>query len=69
MSLTGIVEHDTIKLPRGIHLPDGTHVQIVTIDGAQPTPRTNGSLRHLAENPVDDPLTDGARRHDDYVVS
>ena len=28
MSITAIVENDTIKLPAGIHLPDGTRVQI-----------------------------------------
>ena len=28
MSITAIVENDMIKLPAGIHLPDGTKVQI-----------------------------------------
>ena len=28
MSITASVENDTIKLPAGIHLPDGTEVQI-----------------------------------------
>ena len=28
MSIIAIVENDTIKLPAGIHLPDGTKVQI-----------------------------------------
>ena len=28
MSITGIVENNTIKLPPGVHLPDGTEVSI-----------------------------------------
>ena len=28
MSITAIVENDTIKLPAGVHLPDGTRVLI-----------------------------------------
>ena len=28
MSFTGTVENDTIKLPPGVHLPDGTRVTI-----------------------------------------
>jgi len=67
MSLTGIVKRDAVKLPEGVHLPDGTRVRIVTLDSVQPTPPANGSLRRLSENPVDDPVTDGARRHDDYL--
>ena len=69
MSVTGIVEHDMIKLPRGVHLPDGTQVQIVTVDSGRVVPSATDALRRLAENPVDDPVTDGARRHDDYVLS
>lgn len=68
MSMTGIVEHDMIKLPRGVHLPDGTRVQIVTVESVPVTPVATDALRRLAENPVDDPVTDGARRHDDYVL-
>ena len=30
MSITAIVENDTIKLPPGVHLPDGTEVSIET---------------------------------------
>jgi len=28
MSITAIVENDTIKLPAGIHVPDGTSVEV-----------------------------------------
>ncbi len=29
MSITGIVENDTIKLPPGMHVPDGTKAEII----------------------------------------
>ena len=29
MSITAIVENDTIKLPPGVHVPDGTKAEIV----------------------------------------
>jgi hypothetical protein len=28
MSITGTVKNDTIKLPLGVHVPDGTRVEI-----------------------------------------
>ena len=31
MSITATVENDTIKLPAGVHLPDGTTVKIEAI--------------------------------------
>ena len=33
MSITGTVENDIIKLPPGVHLPDGTKVSIEPRDG------------------------------------
>ena len=30
MSITAIVENDTIRLPAGVHLPDGTAVRLDT---------------------------------------
>ena len=40
MSITAIVENDTIKLPPGIHVPDGTKAEIVlqTEKAATPGP-------------------------------
>ena len=32
MSITATVENDTIRLPEGFHIPDGTQVMIETID-------------------------------------
>ena len=29
MSITAIVENDTIKLPPGVHVPDGTSARII----------------------------------------
>lgn len=31
MSITATVENDTIKLPEGVHLPDGTAVRVEPI--------------------------------------
>jgi len=40
MSITAIVENDTIKLPAGIHVPDGTSVRLDLLEtqGARPWP-------------------------------
>ena len=32
MSITATVENDTIRLPEGLHIPDGTQVLIETIE-------------------------------------
>jgi hypothetical protein len=32
MSITATVENDTIRLPEGFHIPDGTQVVIETIE-------------------------------------
>lgn len=37
MSITATVENDTIKLPAGVHLPDGTTVRIEAIEDTAPT--------------------------------
>ena len=39
MSITAIVENDTIKLPPGVHVPDGTQARIVfeTAGGGEPS--------------------------------
>ena len=37
MSITATVENDTIKLPAGVHLPDGTTVRIEAIEDTGPT--------------------------------
>ena len=35
MSITAIVENDTIKLPAGVHVPDGTKVSIETVPATE----------------------------------
>ena len=37
MSITATVEKDTIKLPPGVHFPDGTPVRIEPIEDHGPT--------------------------------
>lgn len=37
MSITAIVENDTIKLPPGVHVPDGTQAEVVFKTEAEPT--------------------------------
>jgi len=34
MSISAIVENDTIKLPAGVHVPDGTKVEITLPTGS-----------------------------------
>ena len=38
MSITAIVENDTIKLPPGVHVPDGTRAEIILPGGEQAGP-------------------------------
>ncbi len=64
MSITAVVEKNTIKLPEGSHLPDGTQVRV--------EPLTTGS-RTLAERyagligTADDLPADLAQNLDRYV--
>ncbi len=37
MSITATVENDTIKLPEGVHLPDGTRVRVEAEERVEPT--------------------------------
>jgi hypothetical protein len=68
MSITATVENDTIKLPPGVHLPDGTRVRI---EAAELPPAAPG--RTLAERYAkfvglaDDLPEDMAKNHDHYL--
>jgi len=44
MSITATVENDTIKLPEGIHLPDGTQVTVEPVEGT-PMPSSMNASR------------------------
>jgi hypothetical protein len=63
MRITAIVEQDTIKLPDGVHVPDGTRVrlEIATAGASQWPPdyfeRTAGVL---AGEPLERPAQGGA---------
>ena len=37
MSITATVENDTVKLPEGMHLPDGTPVRLEFLADAAPS--------------------------------
>ena len=64
MSITAIVENDTIKLPAGIHLPDGTRVQIE----AQVPPQRSVAERYAGlAGLADDVPADLARNLDHYI--
>ena len=74
MSITAVVENDTIKLPPGVHLPDGTEVSIETADAADAADAAGAASRGtLAERYAkfvglaDDLPEDMAKNHDHYL--
>lgn len=68
MSITAIVENDTIKLP--VHVPDGTRVEIV-LPGENATatsPRKTFAERYAKYEGIADGLpADFAENHDHYL--
>ncbi|MEO5722213.1 MAG: hypothetical protein ABIR71_12170 [Chthoniobacterales bacterium] len=67
MSFTGVVENDSIKLPSGMHLPDGTKVQIQPEEVEVPAPRAGETFaERFAEfiGCVDSSVRDRADNHD-----
>jgi hypothetical protein len=61
MSFTATVENDTIKLPPGVHLPDGTQVTVKPAEGSF-------TERYAEFIGVDDTLPeDFAVNHDHYL--
>lgn len=70
MSFTATVENDTIKLPPGVHLPDGTTVTIVPADPAPEDgfarPTIYEALKEFA-GCIKDAPPDLAANHDHYV--
>ncbi len=65
MSITAVVEKDAIKLPPGVHLPDGTPVRVEPI-GA-PAPATFGQRYAGFIGVVTDAPPDLAENHDHYL--
>lgn len=68
MSITATVENDTIRLPEGFHIPDGTQVMIETIDrsaGSEDDSLSRCLLKFAGI--ADDLPSDLARNHDHYI--
>lgn len=63
MSITATVENDTIKLPAGVHLPDGTKVSIET----QPSVKEDSKWMLEFAGIADDMPADLARNLDHYI--
>jgi hypothetical protein len=69
MSITAIVEKDTVKLPDGIHVPDGTRVRLeIATAGASQWPadyfeRTAGAL---AGEPLERPAQGDAPQREGW---
>jgi hypothetical protein len=67
MSITAIVENDTIKLP--VHVPDGTQVEIIIKTEQAPAPAPQSffdTVRDLIGS-VDGLPEDFAAEHDHYI--
>ena len=69
MSITATVENDTIKLPPGVHVPDGTRVEIsvsaesaVAMDGTTLYERMRNFIGCITDGPED-----LAAEHDHYA--
>ena len=68
MSITAIVENDTIKLP--VHVPDGTKVEITLPEkpAAAEVPRKTFAERYAKYEGIADALpVDFAENHDHYL--
>ena len=68
MSITATVENDTIKLPAGLHVPDGTQVE-VTLPQKPSSAKTEGPLAWMEEfvGCIDTLPPDAAERHTEYA--
>jgi hypothetical protein len=65
MCITAIVENDTIKLPAGVHLPDGTPVEIRPQTASAVDPRHAWMLEFVGI--ANDLPRDMAAEHDHYL--
>ena len=67
MSITAIVENDTIKLP--MHVPDGTRVEITLLEKPAVPGAGGNALKWMLEYAgiVDDMPADLAAEHDHYL--
>ena len=67
MSISATVENDIIKLPDGVHLPNGTPVWIETMQPQSPV-RDNDPIYLLHEHAPDDPNGAVSDREMDRVI-
>ena len=71
MSFTATVENDTIKLPPGLHLPDGMMVSVAAVESPRPAdPEPRGTFAGRYQKYVgiaDDLPPDFAQNHDHYL--
>lgn len=65
MSITVTVENNTIKLPSGVHLPDGTTVRIQPL--SDPSAQPFGSRYAKFIGVVKDAPADLAANHDHHL--
>ena len=68
MSITATVTNDTIKLPEGVHFPDGTTVRIEEVKTEHEAPKKTFGERYKKYIGI---VTDGpgdlAENHDHYL--
>ncbi|MDR3403660.1 MAG: hypothetical protein P4L99_14270 [Chthoniobacter sp.] len=67
MSITAIVQNDTIKLP--VHVPDGTQVEIIVSEEEKAAPETGSFFATIQDlvGSVDGLPEDFAAEHDHYI--
>ncbi len=68
MSITAVVENDSIKLPPGVHVPDGTKVEITIAENAAVESKPVGTLGWMMKYAgiIEGP-EDLATEHDHYI--
>ena len=49
VSITAVVENDAIKLPPGVHMPDGTKVEISVREELPAKSKSDGTLSWMLE--------------------
>jgi hypothetical protein len=65
MSITLAVENDTIKLPAGVHVPDGTKVHVTLPE--KPMEKKGGKWMLEFAGSIDGLPEDFAAEHDHYI--
>ena len=68
MSITAVVENDSIKLPPGMHVTDGTKVEIILPEESSVGSKSGGTLSWMLKYAglIEGP-EDLAAEHDHYI--